>query len=234
MHRRIVIAFAAAALAVVPPTLTRAHSNDPGVAHGDANHGFSYGDQEDFGWAIVSGDDVSSSGWPDRPLLDSIKERVGDEFLVVSDHDLRFLITDEKLVERAQDAARDLQKYGREIGVLARAQARLALGDARQDRQIARLERRRARLEQELRDDRDRGDESMEELDQELMQVKVELHALESVQRSLALTSDDRKDLTKRRDEASERLRRAVRQINDAMRDILKEAKERHLAEPVE
>jgi hypothetical protein len=224
MHRRIVIAFAAAVLAVVPPALTRAHSTDHGSAHGDA---------DDFGWAIVSGDDVSTSGWPDHPMLESLKERYGDEFLVVVDHERRFVIADEKLVERAQDAARDLKKYGREIGEIARAQARLSLGDARQDRGIARLERRCARLQQELRDQA-RDDESTGSLEEELLQVKAELQALESVQRSFALTSDDRKDLTKRQEEASERLRRAVGHINATMQDILKDARARHLAEPVE
>lgn len=226
MHRTIVIAFAAAVLAVVPPALTRAHS---------ATNGFAYGDDDDFNWAIISGDDQSMSGQLDMPTIESLKERFGDEFLLVGDHGRRFVITDEAMVERAQDAARDLQKYGREIGEIARAQVRLSLGDAGRgrDERIRQLEKRRAELHRELQD-RDRRDESTDGLEEELFQVRVELKALKSVQRSFELTSDERGDFTKRKEEASERLRRGVRRINEEMRAILEEARERRLAQPVD
>ena len=233
MHRRIVIAFAAAALAVVPPALTRAHSADHGSMHGDADHGFAYGDDEDFGWAVVSGDQTSMSGALDHGTLESLKERFGDDFLVVDDGGHRFVITDEKMLDRAQEAARDLQKYGREIGVIARTQARLALGGARPDRRIERLERRRAAVEREMRDEERRG-ESTDDLEIDLMQLQAQLDALKGIQKGFALTDDQRGDLTRRKEEAEDRLRRCVRKIHDEMKDILKEAKSRHLAEPVE
>lgn len=233
MHRRIVIAFAAAALAIVPPALTRAHSGDHGPAHADADHGFAYGDDDNFGWAVVSGDQTSMSGVLDHGTLESLKDRFGDDFLVIDDGGHRFVITDDKLFERAQETARDLQKYGREFGEIARAQVRLSLGGASPDRRIERLERRLAAVEREMRDEERHGG-STDDLEIDVMQLRAQLDALKGLQKSFSLTADERGDLTRRKEEAQDRLRRCVRQIHDDMKDILKEAKARHLAEPVE
>jgi hypothetical protein len=52
--------------------------------------------------------------------------------------------------------------------------------------------------------------------------------------RNAQLTSEERRDLTERRDRASARLKKGMQKIEEDFRKILAEAKERHLAESVE
>jgi hypothetical protein len=225
---------AAAVLALALPSMSGAHSKSHATSavHGNQNHTYSFGDDDDFHWAIISDDGMNLSGHFDRDLIEELKERHEEPFLLIGEDDEAYLITDEDLVERAQRAGQRIREHATEIGALARAQARLSLGDSRLDRRVEKLERKRKALKKSIREAERQGD-STDELEQELFQVKVALQALEGVERSFALTSKERDELIEQRDEASQRLRRAVDGIKREMREISKTAKSRGLAERI-
>lgn len=223
---------AAAVLALALPSMSGAHSKSHARSAVHENHTYSFGDDDDFHWAIVSDDGMNLSGHFDRDLIEELKERHEEPFLLIGEDDEEYLITDENLVERAQKAGQRIREHAAEIGALARAQARLSLGDSRLDRRVEKLERKRKALKKSIRDAERRGD-STDEIEQELFQVKVALRALEGVERGFALTSKERDELIEQRDGASQRLRRAVDGIKREMREISKTAKSRGLAERI-
>ena len=223
---------AAAVLALALPSMSGAHSKSHATSAVHENHTYSFGDDDDFHWAIISDDGMNLSGHFDRDLIEELKERHEEPFLLIGEDDEAYLITDEDLVERAQRAGQRIREHATVIGALARAQARLSLGDSRLDRRVEKLERKRKALKKSIRDAERQGD-STDELEQELFQVKVALQALEGVERGFALTSKERDELIEQRDEASQRLRRAVDGIKREMREIAKTAKSRGLAERI-
>lgn len=80
----------------------------------------------DLGWAIVSRDDTSMSDLIDLDRINDLKKDFGEEFLYIRDGRARYVIRDRRLIERARDANESIQKFGREIGIIARAQVREA------------------------------------------------------------------------------------------------------------
>ena len=203
------------------------------LAHEHGNFGLGYGDDGDFNWSIVTADGRINTTQLDSDLLDNLKARYGTPFLVVGEGSDRYVITDKKLVERAQKSALEIQKYGREIGELAGAEAKLSLGDTHHEAQMARINKQRKTLEEEIRS----GETDRERLDQiedELFQLKVELQALRSMEKSNALTSEERADLKRQRDLAKEKLQVGIDRINKDMREILEIAKERNLAKKID
>jgi hypothetical protein len=185
MHPIRAVALAASAvLALSIPSLSLAHGNPHAK-----EHGFAYGTEDEFTWAIIDGGSTSMSGQLDHDRIETLKDRFGDRFLYIEDDDDGYVITERALVERARRASRRIGRYGREIGEIASTQAKLSLSEARS---------------------RMRGERGFE------------------------LSSEEKRDLTKRRDLAKTRLHEAVEQINEEMRDILREAKSRRIAERVD
>lgn len=223
MHSLSRCLLAVAVVAVALPSAAVARSS---------SHSMSFGTDDEFAWAIISDQHQSMSGGIDMDL-EELKDQYGDRFLVVRDGDERYVITDEGLVRRAERSASEIRKYGTEIGEIARTQARLSLSENRQDKSIAKLSKRRKALEKAI-EVSERRRESTDDLEQDLFRIRVEMQALEGVQRGFALTSDERDDLSRRRDVAKERLQRGVRRIQRDMREILETAKSRGLAERVD
>jgi len=199
-------------------------------AHEDSGTAFGY--DGDFGWSIVRDKGETNSGQIDRDLMRDLKDRYATPFLIISDKSDRYVITDEKLVHRAEDSAEEIQKYGKEIGEIAGAEAKLALSDTRHDSQKSEIERKRKSLEEEIRSgnpDRER----LDDIENELFQLRIELHALEGVERGSRLTAEERDDLKERRAVAKKRLQVGIDRINEEMREILDTAKERGLAKKI-
>lgn len=127
MHPIRAVALAASAvLALSSPTLSFAH----GETHAP-EHGFAYGNDDEFTWAIIDGGSSSMSGQLDSETIETLKDRYGDRFLYIEDDENGYAITDRTLVERARRASKRIGEYGREIGEIARTQAKLSLSEAR-------------------------------------------------------------------------------------------------------
>ena len=200
-----------------------------------SGHSYAFGTHDDkdqgLGWAIVDGENTSMSDMRGLESLDDLKSRFGDEFLYIREGRDQYVIEDEKLVARARQAARGIQKYGKEIGELARAQARLALGVSRQDRRVDKLERAQAKLERRIERAAERN-QSTEDLERELDKITAELESIEDHDdRGEQLSSGEVREMTRRREEASKQLQRGVREVQNEIREILRDAKRRGLAE---
>lgn len=221
---RAVLLAASAATALCLPVSALAHSD---------SHGFAFGNDGDFDWAIVSDNNTSMSGQFDPGVLEDLKDRFGSHFLMIEDHRERYVITDRELFERAQRASQRIGRYGREIGEIARAQASLAMEKSRPKVKAAKLRVKQRELERKI-DRAEREGEPTDDLERELEDVTIRLEATESASRSFARTDDERENLKRRRDDAKVRLHREVEKINDEMRDILRSAKTRRLAERVD
>jgi len=235
MPRIRAVAIAGFALFVLAlPVLVAAHSDShKSKSSHRSNHSFSFGDDDDFGWSIVTdGGSTTMSGLDSRDIED-LKDRFGDEFLVIRDHDERFVITDSDMIDRAQRTTRRISEYGREIGELARAQAKLALAGMSTRRDVERLREKRRELQREL-DRAEREGEDTDALDHQLMSLDIQIQVHQSMARNNRLSSEERRDLERQRDKASESLRREVKKIEADMRDILREAISRGLAERVD
>ena len=224
---------ALAALAFLAPAALFSAAHQPLATAG----GYSYGwdkDQDDpdrLGWAIVSGENTSMSDMKDMGSMDKLKSEFGDEFLFLRLGEDRYVIRDRALMNRAKDAARPLQDAGREVGEAARAQAEEALGGTHGALEQARLARRIAKVSKRIALREDEG-ESTEDLERELDGLQQQLDNLTDDSRDERTT--DRESRDRRTRDASERLQKAVKHLNQEMRDILREAKSRHLAEPVD
>jgi len=205
----------------------------PAARADNFSSGYGFGNDDDFAWTIVSGDNTSMSGQLDQEKLDDLKDRFGSRFLYIEDKDQGWVITNRGLIDRAQRASQRIGKYGREIGEMARASAKLALDARRPNREIGRLREERRELRREI-DRAERNGDSTDELEKELFKVNVAIQANEGMAQSWKLSSEERDDLTRRREAASAKLREAVREIHQEMRDILQDARERHLAERVD
>lgn len=230
MHRvRAVLVAASAVFALSIPSLSFARDD----THAK-EHGFSYGTDDDgLTWAVVDGSGTSMSGQLDHATIETLRDRFGDRFLYIEDDEGGYGITDRGLVARARRASERIGRYGREIGELARTQARLSISEVRPKMRRGELLREQAELRREI-DRAERDGEPTEALQRRLDRVTARMEAEDHVDRSLELSSEEKRDLTRRRDRAKTRLQEAVRQMNEEMRDILSTAKERHLAEPVD
>ena len=224
---------ASVVLILAAPSLSRAHGDSHANSHAK-DHGFAYGNHgDDFTWAVVDGDNTSMSGQLDHPTLEQLRDRFGERFLYIEDDEDGYVITDRAMVERARRATQRIGRYGREIGEIARTQAKLSLSESRPKIRRAELLREQAELRREI-DRAERQGEPTDRLERRLDRVTSRLEVEDQVYRVFALSSDEKRDLTRRRDEAKARLHEAVEQVNREMRDILRDAKDRRIAEPVD
>ena len=208
------------------------------AAHDDHGSSYSYGyekNHDNLGWAIISDDNSSMSDMDVMDSLDRLKDEFGDEFIYIRLGESRYVIRDRALMRRAKDAARPLQKAGREVGEAARAEVAVALGgvngatreQAKLAARIAKLSARIARLEA-------RG-ESTEDLEREQEQLAERLEELsEDSEREQRAAHRHARSHSAKSKVASERLEKAVRHLNEEMRDILRDAKSRRLAKRVD
>lgn len=191
-----------------------------------SSYSYGYDDEADrLSWALVSGNDKSTSDMDEMDSLDKLKSEYGDEFLYVRQGQDRYVIRDRGLLERAHRATEAVGDAGRAIGESAMMRVKLALGDSREGRERARLARRIARISRDIarreRDGEDTEDleKQQEELQQQIDEMGNETHD----------SAESRQDEARSRD-ASRRMREATRHLREEMRDILHDAKARHLA----
>jgi hypothetical protein len=200
----------------------------PGMAH-DGFTPIALGEEEHFGWAILTRDGKSmSTGVLAWETLRKIKKQYGPELLVIADRDERYVITDPGFIRDAQRATRKIQDMKPEIAELAEAQSRLSIGEVSQGER-ERLKVRERALEKAIQD-AERDGEATKELEQKLFEVRLGLQINEGMERQSRLTADEKRDLIRRRDRATERVNRGMSRIHAEVRDILEEAKSRNLA----
>jgi hypothetical protein len=205
------------------------------IPSGAPAHGYSYGndtDPDELGWAIVSGEMTSMSDMKDLDSMDKLKAEYGEEFLYIRLSENRYVIRDRALMKRAKDAARPMQQAGREIGIAAKAQAVAALAGSRDARERAKLAARIAKLSGRMARMERRGEDTADlEREQELLEQTLEDVTVDSEEERHAARQEQYHSA--RTKAAQERLHKEVRRLNGEMRDILRDAKSRHLAESV-
>lgn len=181
---------------------------------------------DDFDWAIFSKHEhvqlLNGYRW-----VQELKKQYGEEFLYVRDLEEKFVITDKGLIERAERSSAKIADYSTDIGEVAGARARLSLAQMRNDE--GDLKEQQRRLEDAI-EEREQKGKSTRGLRAELFRVKAKRQSLD---RSSRITPEERKGLEKRVDKASARLKRGMQKIEDEIREILEDAKERNLAHPV-
>ena len=220
-------------VALVSPVPSSAHSH-AGV------HAYSYGYQrghqadDDFGWAVVSGGDAHTSDLDDTDILERLKDRYDGDFLYVRDGKEHYVIRDPRLVARADQSCDEIRKYGKEIGQLARAQAKLALAGLQFSGQRRSLERAARELEREIARNERHGD-STEGLERALRHIRDEIEDLPDEDHATSgMTAKERADLERQSRDAQEHLQGAVKKMRQDIRDILREAKEKGKAEKID
>jgi len=190
-------------------------------------------DDDDFSWAVVTqGGRAISGNVVQGDPISKLKDRYHSDFLYIRDHDERYVITDPDLIDKAREAGSHINRYSKEIGELANAEARLAMSRIADERRPG-LDRRRRDLEREI-ELRERQGQSTDDLEEELFRVRMETKSIESMSRSNQLTSGEREDLLRRRDRASARVKEGERKIEGEIRQILEDAKERGIADRVD
>jgi len=233
MRRIALVPFALLTLLTwVTPIPSSAHSHPSAHAY---PYGFSNDEDEDFGWAVVSDGNTNSTNLSDSDVIGELKDRYDGDFLYVRDGKDQFVIRDPRLVERALTASREINKYGRDIGKFARAQAKLALSRLGANGQRRSLERAEREIEREI-ERSEREGESTQGLKRALGHIREELKALpdEDEEENTGLSANERDDLRRQSDEARKHLHDAVRKMRRDIRDILREAKERGKAEKLD
>ena len=191
-------------------------------------YGFDDKERDRLGWAIVSGDNTSMSDMSDLDSMDKLKSEFGDEFLYIRLGSDRYVIRDRSLMKRAHDALRPMQEAGREIGVIARAHAEQALEGSQDARDRAKLARRIAKLSGKIAQRASRG-ETTEDLEREQGRIQRQLDDLTDDSRDEVASRSEEREQDARDRAASERMEKVARRLNQEMRDILRDAKSRHL-----
>jgi len=198
------------------------------------SYGYDHGnDRDPLSWTIVSGDNTSMSDMQDLDSMDDLKERFGDEFLFIRLGEDRYVIRDRGLMKRAEEAARPMRDAGREIGKAARAQAEAALSGSRGAREQARLSARIAKLSGRIARLESRG-EPTEDLEREQERLERQLEDLADDSGEGRAATREERGRSLRTEQARERMHKAARRLNEEMREILRQAKARHVAEPVD
>jgi hypothetical protein len=223
LKRAALVAFALSTL----PALTVAPA---AFAH---KGGYSYGTDDDFSWAFVSNHGRNISGNLNSDNIGKLKDRYDGEFLYIRDGEERWVITDPDLIDRAHRVEEQIKNYNKEISEIANAEAKFAMAGMNNDKKQAKLSQRRRALEDEIDKLKERGEDTSD-LDRELFEVKIESEALTNMHKNAQLTSEERRDLTERRDRASARLKKGMQKIEGDLRKVLSDAKEQHLAERVD
>lgn len=185
----------------------------------------------EFGWMIVDHDSQSMSSMKDLDHLEGLRRKFGDEFIYIRDGEDRYVIRDRALMKRALEAQRPVREAGGTVGRVARAQAIEALSGWDADADQARLARKIEKLSRKIDRAEARGESAQE--------IKRERERLERVVENMG---DDReasehalpKETEARQRDADQDLDRAIKSLKRELREILREAKARHLAERVE
>ena len=219
MSRTSVALAALAVLALAPP-----------LAAAGYHYGFDNDDKDNLGWVIVSGGHNSSSDLGHEDL-EGLKDRFGRDFLYIRDGDERFVIRDRGLIRRAQDGLKPMEEAGREIGEAVGAKVGYSMRRSEGARERARLARRISRLDRRIA--REEG-EDREELESEREELQQRLDQLKDDRRERHDTEEREAELDAATERASRHMRDAARKQKQQLRDILREAKSRHLAESVE
>jgi chromosome segregation ATPase len=205
------------ALTLLLPALAVAHPHS-------ALHG-----HDELGWAVVRGEHRHTSSMDDLDEIDDLKSRFGDDFLYIRDGDERYVITNRAMIDRAEDASNRIVDPAKAI---AKAAARLAVSQAKGTKARAKLESAESQLEAAIERQELRGQEA-DELQRALERVRQELGEIEATGERRPVTPSEQKELESRRDEAHERLERAVAEMRAEIRDILVEAKDKGQAKRV-
>jgi hypothetical protein len=221
-------------LASAPPSPAVGHERSSSHSEG---YSYSYrasdDRDDDFGWVIVS-DDVNTSAADSRDLekLDELKDRFGDDFLYIRDGKDHYVITDEELVARGRRAALSMKYYGKQLGMLARERAEGARGSAKYAKKMAAIGRLQADLGRELAR-RSVNGESTEKLRREMDDLTEQMDELRADLQKSRNTQDDSGEMDHRIQDLSEKVRKAAREAEEEMHDILHDAKADHLAKRV-
>jgi hypothetical protein len=202
------------ALTLLLPALAVAHSHP--ALHGN----------DELGWSIVRGEHRHTSSMDDLDEIDDLKSRFGDDFLYIRDGDERYVITNRAMIDRAEDASNRIVDPAKAI---AKAAARLAVSQAKGMKARGKLESAESQLEAAIERQELRGQEA-DEMRRALERVRDELEEIEATGERHPVTPSEQRELEGRRDDARERLERAVTEMRSEIRDILDEAKEKDLA----
>jgi hypothetical protein len=233
---RLLWSFLAAALVAVaaPPSPAVGHEHSPGYAYGYDSGSEDRAD--DFGWMIVTDENTSVSDMGGLESLDELRDRFGSNFLYFRDGDDHYVVRDQELIDRAERAGRDIKIYGKELGMLARAKVHGAFGSRKSAQKSAQkmavIGRRQAELGREIAR-RSMNGESTERLERELEQLSEDMEVLQENLHAGEATASESRELEQKSEAMSKRLQRAVREAEQEMRDILHDAKARHLAKRV-
>lgn len=200
------------------------------------HYGFENDDKENgrdpFAWALVH-DGKNSSSSMDSENLEAIRGKYGDDILYIRDGDDRYVIRDRGLMRRAEGLMKPIEDAGKEIGAAVGAQVTYSLGKSQGSREQARIARRIARLSRRIERLSEEG-EDVGDLEIERGVLEGQLESMKE-SRSWRHDSEEREsDLGAATERASRHMREATRNLNRELRDILRDAKSRHLAEPVE
>ena len=189
-------------------------------SHGSGSH-----DPDRIGWAIVTGDRNNSSNL-DPEELSEMQSTVGGKFLYIHDGDDRYVILDRGLIARAERAMEPMHEAGREIREAVRAQVGYSVRYAGEQ---GRLAGRIGMLSGKIARCSVRGEDT-EALEQERDELQ---HELDRMQERQEAEHDDAREaeLSRATERASRHMEEATKKLDRELRDILREAKERHLAE---
>jgi hypothetical protein len=197
------------------------------------HYGFDNDDPKDkLAWAIVRDGRNSSSDLQSDEIGD-IQDRYGKEFLYIRDHDGRWVIRDRAMMRRAEGSLKPIEEAGREIGQAVGAKVSYSLSRSEGSRERARLERKISRLETRIQRLRERREDT-EELESRRLELKAELEQLKSDRRQRHDSEEREAELEAATERASRHMRDATRKLNKELRDILRDARARNLAEAVE
>jgi len=207
-----------------------------------AGYGFGFGndDSSRLRWALIDGDRNNSTNLSDPDDLEELKSTYGSRFLYIRDGDDRYVIKDRRMMDRARESMKPVQEAGREIGKAVGEKVSYSMRRSGTARERARLERRLSRIESRIArlSDRDEDADGLEDERQELenqrQALRQQLDAMKNNRRVEHDAEERQADLDAATERASRHMREAARKMDQTMRDILKESKSRHLAEPVE
>ena len=188
---------------------------------------------EDFGWTIISGKSQANMGQLSPRMIQDLRHRYGDRFLVIRDGEESYVITDEALVRRGEDIASEIRNYQPEIGDMAQAEARLSLSKQNHEEQKDALKERRKKILTAI-EFNERNGRPTEHLERELFQATVQLQAIRGLEENSRLSAGEEKKLVRQRERASARVKVGTDRINREMRELLDMAKSRGLAEQLE
>jgi hypothetical protein len=163
--------------------------------------------------------------------IEKLSSKYGDDFLYIRDGVKKYVITQPDMVDRAARAQRQVKMHTLQINALANAAAELAMSRVNGTWERHRLEKAEYKLESVIERGKKHGDDTRQ-AERDLKLVRDQLARLEAGGGE-ALTETERRELIERRDAASEELDDAVAGIRKEIRDILREAIEKDLAEQI-